>query len=118
MQSAVAAKAVVASSVANFSMKRYNQLRLYEICGHYGVGVHVCVSGYQILGREGPHYRCFYRAKNQPIRRFSVIAGSGRKPYGIDLSRTVVELSRKQVPQGTFKQCNMLNCTAAPVTFC
>lgn len=33
----------------------------------------------------------------------SMIAESGRKPYGIDLSPTMVELSKKQVPQGTFQ---------------
>ena len=46
-----------------------------------------------------------------------MIAESGRKPYGIYLSPTMVELSKKQVPQGTFKQCNMLDYTAAPGTF-
>ena len=46
-----------------------------------------------------------------------MIAESGHKPYGIDLSPTMVELSQKQVPQGTFKQCNMLDYTAAPATF-
>ena len=46
-----------------------------------------------------------------------MIAESGRKPYGIDLSPRMVELSKKQVPRGTFKQCNMLDYTAAPATF-
>ena len=46
-----------------------------------------------------------------------LIAESGRKPYGIDLSPTMVELSKKQVHQGTFQQCNMLEFTAAPATF-
>ncbi|KAL8641128.1 MAG: hypothetical protein Q9228_002030 [Teloschistes exilis] len=38
----------------------------------------------------------------------SMIAGSGRKPYGIDFSATMVELSKKQIPQGVFQSCNML----------
>lgn len=46
-----------------------------------------------------------------------MIAESGREPYGIDLSPTMVELSKKQVPKGTFTQCNMLEFTAAPATF-
>ena len=46
-----------------------------------------------------------------------MIAESGREAYGIDLSPTMVELSKKQVPKGTFKQCNMLEFTAAPATF-
>lgn len=46
-----------------------------------------------------------------------MIADFGRKPYGIDLSPTMVDLSKKQVPQGTFKQCNMLDYTTAPATF-
>ena len=46
-----------------------------------------------------------------------MIAESGRKPYGIDLSPTMIELSEKQVPQGTFNQCNMLDYTAAPAPF-
>ncbi len=38
-----------------------------------------------------------------------LIAESGRQVHGIDLSPTMVELSRKQVPNGTFEKANMLS---------
>ena len=38
-----------------------------------------------------------------------MIAESGRKVDGIDLSQKMVELSSKQVPTGSFKKCNMLH---------
>ncbi len=37
-----------------------------------------------------------------------IITAAGRPLQGIDLSQTMVELSQKQVPQGTFERCNML----------
>lgn len=37
------------------------------------------------------------------------IAASGRRVHGIDLSPTMVDLSRKQVPHGTFEEVNMLS---------
>jgi SAM-dependent methyltransferase len=46
-----------------------------------------------------------------------MIAESGRRPYGIDLSPVMVELSKKQVPQGTFQQCNMLHFAPSPASF-
>ena len=48
----------------------------------------------------------------------SMIAESGRRPYGIDLSPVMVELSKKQVPKGTFQQCDMLHFTpSSPARF-
>ena len=38
-----------------------------------------------------------------------MIAESGRKVNGIDLSQKMVELSTKQVPTGSFKKVNMLH---------
>ena len=46
-----------------------------------------------------------------------MIAESGRRPYGIDLSPVMVELSKKQVPQGTFQNCDMLRFTSSPASF-
>lgn len=46
-----------------------------------------------------------------------MISESGRRPYGIDLSPVMVELSKKQVPQGTFQQCNMLHFAPSPASF-
>ena len=39
----------------------------------------------------------------------SMIAASGRRLHGIDFSPTMIELSRKQVPDGTFELINMLD---------
>ena len=47
----------------------------------------------------------------------SMIAGSGRTPFGIDLSLTMIKPSKKHFPHGTFAQCNMLDYTADPATF-
>ena len=47
----------------------------------------------------------------------SLIAESGRRPHGIDFSQTMVELSKKQVPQGTFQCCDMLHYAPPPATF-
>lgn len=47
----------------------------------------------------------------------SMIAESGRRPYGIDLSPVMVEWSKKQVPEGTFQQCNMLDFAPSPASF-
>ena len=41
------------------------------------------------------------------------IANSGRQIHGIDLSQTMVELSQKQVPSGSFQKANMLHYTPA-----
>ncbi|CCD53711.1 similar to type 11 methyltransferase [Botrytis cinerea T4] len=38
----------------------------------------------------------------------SLVVNSGRKLYGIDFSPVMIELSRRQVPGGTFKLTNML----------
>lgn len=46
-----------------------------------------------------------------------MIAESGRRPYGIDFSPVMVELSKKQVPQGTFQQYNMLHFAPSPASF-
>lgn len=47
-----------------------------------------------------------------------MIAESGRRLYGIDLSPTMVELSQKQVSKGTFQQCNMLQyAPSSPASF-
>ncbi len=37
-----------------------------------------------------------------------MVAGSGRRVHGIDRSETMVELSRSQVPSGTFEKADML----------
>ena len=42
-----------------------------------------------------------------------MIAESGRQVHGIDLSQTMVELSSKQVPTGSFEKANMLDYTPA-----
>ena len=39
----------------------------------------------------------------------SIIADSGRRVHGIDVSETMVSLSRKNVPHGIFENVNMLN---------
>ncbi len=38
----------------------------------------------------------------------TMVAGSGRRVHGIDRSETMVELSRRQVPSGTFEKADML----------
>ncbi|KAI4160527.1 MAG: hypothetical protein LQ342_005634 [Letrouitia transgressa] len=47
----------------------------------------------------------------------AIIAETGRRPYGIDFSHTMVELSKKQVPQGVFQRCNMLDYAPASASF-
>ena len=40
-----------------------------------------------------------------------LVSQSGHPLYGIDMSRTMIELSRQRVPEGKFEQCNMLEYT-------
>ncbi|KAI4210628.1 MAG: hypothetical protein LQ351_006507 [Letrouitia transgressa] len=47
----------------------------------------------------------------------AMIAETGRRPYGIDFSHTMVDLSKKQVPQGVFECCNMLDYAPSPASF-
>ena len=46
-----------------------------------------------------------------------MVAESGRSIHGIDNSKTMIELSRKQVPKGTFERCNMLEYAPSPASF-
>ncbi len=47
----------------------------------------------------------------------SIFAESRRPLHGIDFSLTMVELSKKQVPQGAFQCCDMLSYAPSPASF-
>ena len=46
-----------------------------------------------------------------------MVAETCRPIHGIDLSKSMIELSRKQVPQGTFELCDMLEYSPPPASF-
>lgn len=85
----------------------FNQKGLeYEAAFGHDAGLHRNIHHFLSLLPANAHVLDCGCGTGKPVSH--MIAASGRLVHGIDLSPTMVELSRQQVPQGTFEQANML----------
>ena len=94
----------------------YNELGKHyeEVFGHEA-SLHAAMRLFlSLLPSDAPILDCGC-GTGKPVS--TMIAASGRKPYGIDFSYTMVKLSKQQVPEGEFQCCSMLNYTPSPATF-
>ena len=94
----------------------YNEVgKRYEEAYGHDAGLHKIVRQFlSLLPPDASVLDCGC-GTGKPVS--SLIAESGRQPYGIDFSLTMVELSKKQVPQGIFQCCNMLEYAPPPASF-
>ena len=95
----------------------YNDIgKRYEEAFSHDVGLHKIVQKFlSLLPSDASVLDCGC-GTGKPVS--AMIAESGRQPHGIDFSHTMIELSRRQVPQGTFQCCNMLHyAPSSPAVF-
>lgn len=90
------------------STEIFNQegLKYEEAFGH-DVGLHKNVQEFLELLPVSARVLDCGCGTGKPVSH--MIAASGRRVHGIDLSPTMVDLSRKQVPNGIFEKANMLS---------
>ena len=102
MKKALSSKAVIPSE------EFYDQVGIqYEEAFGHDVGLHRIIQRFlELLPGDARVLDCGC-GTGKPVAH--MIAESGRKVNGIDLSRKMVELSSKQVPTGSFKKSNMLH---------
>lgn len=86
----------------------YNQVGIqYEEAFGHDVGLHKIIQRFLgLLPGDARVLDCGC-GTGKPVAH--MIAESGRKVNGIDLSQKMVELSSKQVPTGSFKKINMIH---------
>ena len=78
----------------------------YEEAYAHDEGLHKAVRDLlQLLPPDTLVLDCGY-GTDKPVA--TMVAGSGRRVHGIDRSETMIELSRRQVPSGTFEKADML----------
>ena len=94
----------------------YNELgrRYEEVLGHEASLHDVVRLFLSLLPSNAPVLDCGC-GTGRPVS--SMIAQSSRKPYGIDFSHTMVELSKKQVPQGEFHCYSTLDYVPSTANF-
>ena len=94
----------------------YNEIGIqYEEAFGHDEGLHRAVQEFLKLLPEDAQVLDCGCGTGKPVA--SKIVESDRKVKGIDLSQTMVELSRKQVPTGSFERVNMLHFTPPEGTF-
>ena len=86
----------------------YNQVGIqYEEAFGNDVGLHHIIQQFlELLPRDARVLDCGC-GTGKPVAH--MIAESGRKVNGIDLSQKMVELSSKQIPNGIFQKVNMIH---------
>ena len=93
----------------------YNEMgQKYEDAFGHDTGLHNIVTQFLTLLPQTASVLDCGCGTGKPVAH--MIAESGRQVFGIDLSQTMVELSRKQVPAGIFERCNMLEYAPPPST--
>ena len=102
MKKALSSGAVIPSE--NF----YDQVGIeYEEAFGHDVGLHkIMMKFLELLPRDAQILDCGC-GTGKPVA--TMIVESGRRVQGIDLSQTMVELSRKQVSSGSFEKANMVH---------
>ena len=86
----------------------FDQLGLqYEEAFGHDAGLHKIVQRFLTLLPPNAHVLDCGCGTGKPVSH--MIASTGHLVHGIDRSQTMVELSRKQVPTGTFEKVDMLH---------
>ena len=94
----------------------FNDLgKSYEDVFSHDVGLHRAVTRFLDYLRPDARVLDCGSGTGKPVSQ--MIANTGRSVHGIDLSHKMVDLSRKQVPQGTFELCNMLEYSPPAASF-
>ena len=90
----------------------YNQVGIqYEQAFGHDAGLHGVIKKFlELLPGDAQVLDCGC-GTGKPVA--NMVADSGRKVHGIDLSQKMVELSSKQVPSGSFNKVNMLHYSPA-----
>lgn len=107
---------IESSSNELYSEELYNKLgRKYEEAYVHDAGLHKNLEKYLgLLPADARILDCGC-GTGKPVS--STIAESGRRVQGIDLSSGMIELSRKQVPKGSFEKVDMLLYDPGPGSF-
>lgn len=110
------AKAYLPGAPSNGSELIFNDLgKKYEDVFGQDAGLHRIIE--RFLTFLPPHARVLDCGSGTGKPVCHMVAESGRPIHGIDLSEKMIQLSREQVPKGTFELRSMLEYSPPPASF-